>query len=108
MQMSEGNQSALIHIAYRGGANDDPSGGMNAGLVELTKAWFTEKLVSCSEMCARAATAASPLSGWRSKYDWTLNAVSAAENRPAYTIYVSHCRVVKTLVRAVYRRHLQT
>ena len=59
-------------------------GGMNAGCDEFTKAALTEKLANWEDICARARTVVSPLSGWRRRYDWTLNAVSAAEKRPAY------------------------
>ena len=96
VQIKDVNHSALIHIAERGATNAE-LGGTKAAIVEFTNAWFTEKLVSWAEIWARASTVSSPLSGCKSKYDCTLNAVNAAEKRPAYTLSAraTRCKFTK-------------
>lgn len=77
----------LSHIADRGtsigplaalGGEDLTVGGA----VELTKGGFTMKLCSCRDICCKTATGSGVI-GWSNGYDWTLNAVRIAENKPA-------------------------
>lgn len=97
------NQRMLSHIADRGTAltplaalgGEDPTAG---GIVELTNGGFTVKLCSCREICCKMATG-SGVAGWSNGYDWTLNAVRIAENKPAYTML--KCQIFTTILRNV-------
>lgn len=97
------NQRMLSHIADRGTAlipvaalvGEDPTAG---GVVELTNGGSTVKLCSCREICCKMATG-SGVAGWSNGYDWTLNAVRIAENKPAYTILKR--QIFTTILRSI-------
>ena len=83
------NQSVFIQTADGGAWNDVSSSG-RACWVAFTNGELTVKLLSWVDICCSAASIGSVGCGCNSWYDWTLNAVSTAEKRPACPI--CHCQ----------------
>ena len=89
-RMSAENHVMFNHTIQRGGRDGgEISDEVRPGAVELMKPPPTLKLASWSEIVCNTARVGSMAGGCRSGYDWTLNAVTTAEKRPACIMRVS-------------------
>ena len=85
------NQSVLIFTVVLSGVKARVmSSYAKGGTDEFIMDPPNEKEESWSEMCERSLEDISAGSAWRLLYESTTNAVTTAENRPAYTGYELH------------------